>query len=207
MNQFQRQAFFIVSFFFLLFSDAVFAQSALLFQIPSSSNQIAAAQTMGDDKLVGEYVRSDNQIKHAIMKSFQAEFGYCPVYFFNASDYEQVKNKELDAVTFYAKDGKEVTIPSSIEDYRIANISFYPKETFEVKDAQTGETNIREGAENHFGTGIIIYNKNYKPIAGKMRFTPCKIFKRGSIFNKKNRYYDFKGAGTLNKRLAKYGWD
>lgn len=206
MNNFQRLFSLVLFCMTFLMSQESVAQKALLFQIPSSAGQIEAAQSAGDDKTVAIYKRSDNQIENAIMRSFKAEFGYCPVYFFHGSDFDKVKNKELSEVQFYAKDGSKVMIPKDLKDYRIANISFYPKITYQVKDGMTGETVAQEETQNFYGKGIILYNKNFEPLIGKLRFTPCKIYKRGSLFNKNKRYYDFKGAGTLNKRLQKFGW-
>lgn len=206
MNNFQRSFLISILSIALFLSQDVAAQTAILFQIPSSAGQIEAAQSAGDEKTVAIYKRSDSQIENAIMRSFKAEFGYCPVYFFNASDYEKVKNKELSEVQFYAKDGTTVMIPKDLKGYSIANISFYPKITYDVKDGMTGETIAQEEPQNFYGKGIILYDQDFVPVLGKLRFTPCKIYKRGSLFNKKKRYYDFKGAGTLNKRLKKFGW-
>ncbi len=187
-----------------IFFSNVKAQKAILFQIPSSSAQIKYETSRGNDKAVAQYKRSDNQIKHAIYRNFKEFFTYCPVYFFSSSDYEHVKNHKLQAVTFYNNLGKEVSLPTQLSDYKVANISFYPKVTKEITK-EDGSVVLEESSEDHFGIGIIMNDTTFNPVLGKLRFTPCKIFKRGSIFNRSKRYYEFRGAQSLNRKLLKHG--
>ena len=185
-----------------LLSSSLFAQQAILFQIPSSSSQIKYAESQGDQKSVAHYKRSDNQIKKAIFKNFKGYFNFCPVYFFKSANYDDVKKGDLKSVQFYNDKGEEVSVPAGLKDYQVANISFFPKVLNKV--VKDGVEVFEEAPEDHFGIGIIINNIKFVPIMGKMRFTPCKIFKRGSIFNRKKRYYEFRGAESLNRKLFKH---
>ncbi len=202
MNSLNRILFFTI---FLIATTGLQsqAQKAILFQYPSSSTQIKIAQERGDAKTVAFYKRSDNQIKHAIIKNFRQEFDYAPVYFFSSDDYYKVKAKDYDNVAFVDNKMNPVVFPEDILDYNIATIGFFPKELTEVEDK--GEEVLEEGVENHFGRGIILKNVDLTPVKGKLRFTPCKIGKKGNIFVRKKRYYVFKGAGSLNLRLLKFG--
>lgn len=193
----------IVVLFNGLFSFSAIGQETILFQIPNSTAQIEYAQSTGDEKSVAEFKRSDKQIMVAIYRNFKAHFNFCPVYFFNSKDFEKVKNKNLSAVTFYNNKGEEVKLTNELKNYQIANISFFPKVV--NKEVDNGVEVLKESAEDHFGRGIIMNSSNFNPVLGKMRFTPCKIFKRGSIFNKKKRYYEFRGAEALNRKLHRHG--
>lgn len=193
-------------FFMLHVSNTGFSQSAILFQIPSSTNQINVAESSGDTEMAAVYKRSDNQIRTAIMRNFKAEFTYCPVYFFSIDDYDKVKSQNLSEVEFYDLNGKKTKIPEDVTDYKLANISFFPKALFETKDNISGQKILSEEVDNRYGKGIILYDKNFEPLNGKLRFTPCKVFKRGSIFKRNKRYYDFRGAYSLQRKLKKHGW-
>jgi hypothetical protein len=187
----------------MAFSQKVTAQDVILFQYPTSSAQIAAAKKAGDQKTVDVYKRSDNQIKNAILKGFRNEFTFCPVYFFSSDDYEEVKNKKWDKVKFVDHNLSPVQLGNDIQNYQLANISFFPRELNKVVKDQTEI--FEEEPENRFGIGIILNTPEFEPVLGKLRFTPCKIAKRGSIFTPKKRYYVFNGAASFNKKLSKFG--
>jgi len=197
---------YLLGFFLILalaFSQKVTAQDVILFQYPTSSAQIAAAQKEDNQKTIDVYKRSDNQIKNAILKGFRNEFSYCAVYFFSSDDYEAVKNKNWNAVNFIDHNRAAVKFSDSIEDYKLANISFFPRELSKV--VNNGEEVYEEATEDRFGIGIILNTPDFKPVKGKLRFTPCKITKRGNIFTPKKRYYVFNGAASFNKKLERFG--
>lgn len=187
-----------------LFTKVSTGQDAILVQIPSSNVQIKAAEAAGDSDMVKMFKRSDSQIKNALIKDFRTNFSFCPVYFFEIKDVEAVKAKKFKQVTFYDNNVIATDEPEKIRDYYIANISFYPKETVEVAD--NNGTSVREetGVEDHFGLGIILRNQAYEPVKGKLRFTSCRIGKRGSVFNKAKRYYVFWGSNLFSRKLAKF---
>ncbi len=189
-----------ILFCILFSSEKLVAQKPILFQIPSSNAQIEAANTLGDTSLVEEYKRSDNQIKNAIYKDFRMYFEYGPVYFFQTKDAEDVQDGKLDKVSFEDNTGAPITLPQDLKEYYTANISFFPK--VYRKTEQSGETILEETPENHFGLGIILRDENYQPLMGKLRFTECKIAKRGPWLNRKKRYYVFKGCEALNRKMA-----
>jgi len=194
---------FLVFVFCTLRVSTTNAQDFILFQLPSSTSQIKAAETVGDAKAVVVFKRSDSQIKQAIIKSFQEDFTYCTVYFFSSDDYDKVKSKDFEKVSFYNKKSELTTLPKEMTNYQIANISFFPKELTKVE--KNGEEVYEQGVEDHFGKGIILNDKAFKPVKGKLRFTPCKITRRGSILNPRKRYYVFKGVESFNSRLLKFG--
>ncbi len=185
------------------FSNQSNAQELILFQIPSSAPQIKIAAKAGDTKSVALYKRSDNQIKTAIIKSFYNEFDYCPVFFFMTEDYDAVLAKEFDKVTFYNHAGKQALLPADLKDYKIANIRFFPKELNST--TVDGKEVYQETTEDRFGKGIILNNDQFEPVKGRLRFTPCKIMKRGSFLSPKNRYYVFRGVGAFNRKVHKIG--
>ena len=192
-------------FFFLsliIYGLNAHAQEVLLFQMPSSDAQIEAAQSVNDMDAVKLYQRSDNQIKHAIAKDFRTNFTFCPIYFFHSKDLEKVENKNFSNVVFYDNNLNETSVPNA-ESYHIANISLFPKQT-ELVEKMNGEKVLEQTAESHFGLGIILRTMDYEAVDGKLRFTPCKIGKRGNIFNKKKRYYVFTGGYAFNRKMMKF---
>ncbi len=174
----------------------------MLFQLPSSMSQIEAAEAHGDTSAANQFRKSDMQIKHAILRDFKENYQYDSVYFFESADVDKLKNGKLDELLLLNLDGQQIQTPKKLQDYWIANVSFYPKEFIQVE--KNGQTVEEETTEQHFGLGIILRNPNYAAVKGKLRFTPCKIAKRGSLFNKKKRYYVFWGAKPFNEKMVKF---
>jgi hypothetical protein len=185
---------------FLIFGQT--QDQIILFQIPSSSTQIEAAEQAGQHEVAKDFMRWDNQIKNAIFLDFSENYSFGPVYFFATEDADKIKKQDFSNVVFFNRSGENTQLPSNLGDYQIANISFYPKET--IVKSKDGKDIIEESPENHTGQGIILRNKNYEPVTGKLRFTPCRIAKRGNIFKPKKRYYVFKGSSAFSDKLKKF---
>lgn len=181
-------------------------QYTVLVQVPSSRVQIEAALSVGDTKTADVFKRADQQIKTALIKDFRTNYAAGAVYFFEPEDAEHVINKRFDKVTFWDINKKEVPFTAPDNDtFYIANISFYPRETEVV--SESGEEVVREQSdvESHLGLGIILRTADYEPVSGKLRFTACRIGKRGNIFDKSKRYYVFWGSAAFSRKLLKHG--
>ncbi len=73
---------------------------ALLVRMHTRGNSITALRKSGKDKMADELEAHQREYNHGIIKAFDAEFNFCPVYFFYSNHSESVMNEQFDDVVF-----------------------------------------------------------------------------------------------------------
>jgi hypothetical protein len=192
--------------------EKYFKPNVILFMLNKSTNKIEALKKRALFTDIKDVEQIDNDINMSIIKDFSKKFKYCPVYFFYSDQYDLVKAKDWENVTFY--DYEHLTSNKKIEihalgNYYIAEVNYPPVQKYEeVKPSVTMMNGTENGGgENEFANshdyGIVLYNENFEAVSGKLMFTNISLTKHGSLLKGKNRKYVFKGSEKLRYAFQK----
>lgn len=183
--------------------------TAILFMLHISTNKIEALQKRGLTDDVKDVIETDHEINNSIVRDFEKNFKYCPVYFFYDTQLNFVQLKQWDKVNFFDfehyKSNKKIEI-SGISDYIIAEVNYPPLTEFPTVDEKgkviKPEYTVEYAAARDYG--IICYDENYKLLRNKLQYNNISLRRIGNMFDKKSLYYRFVGALAFEERLKKY---
>jgi len=209
--------------FFLVLHTVTFAQISTKLQHPKpnvilvllneSTNKIEALQKRGLGDKIAEVKTADKQINTSIVNDFKHYFDFCLVYFFYNKDYDAVKRKEWDKVTFY--DTEHTSSPKKISLntlglYYIAEVGFPPIVNVALIDEKNPPLKESDGFDGSEGYAtrrdycLLLYDDQFKMLEGKLGLTNISLRRVGNIFKQSSLEYRFVGADFFNRKLQKY---
>ena len=209
----------LLSFFLLLTAFCGYAQNksigelpppkpkAILLMLHLSTNKIEALHKRHMESEIPEVIEGDEETNKAIMKDFAARFTFCPVYFFYDTCYELAKQKRWTEIVFYDYESltmKKKIGTNSFADYWFAEVGYptpgdqLPPDST-VSEAMMDRTRGDEDAVSTRRNGVNLYNENFKPLNGKLRFTEVTMRRKGPIMGEKKMIFD--GGERLQFKL------
>jgi hypothetical protein len=141
------------------------APSAVLFQLRTEHNRIAALQKTGYSRELEE-VKNDAAIVTERLKSdFHDNFTLCPVYYYNDVNVDSIKNRKFKGIITY-EDGTPVA-DSAIA--RLGNnyvIAYYGYPVFQIKKGKTLTDTAKYTYDPEPGgeKGLVILNGNFQQL-------------------------------------------
>ena len=187
--------------------------NVILVLLNESTNKIEALQKRGMSDKIDEVKTADKQIHTSIVNDFKYNFDFCLVYFFYNKDYEAVKRKDWDNVTFY--DTEHTNSPKKVSmttfgHYYIAEVGFPPIGNLVTLDQNNPPIKESDGFEGPEGYAtrrdysLLLYDDLFKILEGKLGLTNISLRRVGNIFKPSTLEYRFIGAEVFNRKLQKY---
>ena len=138
--------------------------SVVLVQLPSERNRIEALKKQHEERLLAE-VRMDAVCERtAMIRDFQANFTYCPVYYFMDTNATLIKKRVFTGVLMNADGTPATNIPLSpgSTGYVIAYYGYLAP----VYQHQSMEDSMRDrlNVEPPFGRGLVILNDKFQEL-------------------------------------------
>ncbi len=196
---------FLILFLLSSITSTVVAQNidrpdVIFFRLPDMQSKISRAERQGRDKEVKNLERIVLGYRNAIISDFRKNFTFCDVYFFNESDLKQFTSGDWSQISFWGKQGQKVEFDKP-ENYLVANFGIKPPVYTRSAD---GKSWVNDNVQSRAEDGIVLRDKNIKPLRNKLVFTNAALNKKGVGFLKpKSTYYVFMGAFQLELKLNK----
>lgn len=149
----------------------------------------------------------DKDLNEAIMSDFSKNFKFCTVYFFYSEDFDHVKAKNWDLVTFMSSPEMDKTSISSkinnAKTYFIGEVNYPPIAQYKILNGK--ETKPESAADAGYANtndpyGITLYYDNFVLLQSKLVYTNSDIRK----VSRKPKKIKFFGAEKLSTKLNKY---
>ena len=158
-------------------------------------------------------MEEDRQTNYSIISDFKNNFSYCPVYYFYSTNYDAVKNKEWNEISFF--DAEHLDSPKQIEmnslgNYYIVEVNYPPAPVYEKIEDPNKPLRLdfysvtTPSYANARDYSLIMYQDDFTLIKGKMAVTNISLRKVGSIFKPEGRKYRFIGAEDFQHKINKY---
>jgi|LakMenEpi03Aug12_release.lakeMendotaPanAssembly.Ray.scaffolds.fasta_scaffold247107_2 hypothetical protein len=213
--------FFSILLLFICSSSLIVAQTSdptyykpnlILVMMNESSTKIEAYERRDMKEEVAKIKLSDQQTNLSIVRNFEKNFTFCPVYYFYSHDYDNVKARKWEDVTFYDADlltTKKMIEVASLGNYFIAEVNYPPITDYEVIDpSKAGRKNdYLNGTEDYAGTRdycLLLYDDQFNLLKGKLGVTNISLRRTGNVFKPSTLQYQFSGADRLDDKLKKY---
>ncbi len=188
-----------------------FKPNVLLVMLNESITKIESYERRDMKEEVAKIKLSDEQTNLSIVRNFKKSFSFCPVYYFYSHDYDNVKVRKWEDITFYDADlltsKKMIEVPS-LGNYFIAEVNYPPITDYEVIDPADGrrKNDYMNGDENFAGSRdycLLVYDEQFKLLNGKLGVTNISLRRIGNIFKPSTLEYQFSGADKLNDAIAR----
>ncbi|MEZ5047365.1 MAG: hypothetical protein R2831_10280 [Chitinophagaceae bacterium] len=163
-------------------------------------------------KDIQEVLDSDQEINISLMNDFKQNFKFCPVYFFDGIQYDDVLKKNWEAVPFY--DYEHLTQAKVLgitpQNYYIAEIAYpplVPYDTLNNKIKTPYYTSLSSNDQSYTNSrdyGIVLYDDNNELLLRPLTYNNISLQRKGNYFKKGGMQYVFSGSDRFQKKLEKY---
>ncbi len=159
---------------------------AILVQLKSEKNKIAAMTKAHDTKNL-ELVKKDAiKIKNAMINDFKDHITYCPVYFYMDTNVDKVKAGNLDGVLFTANNTLVPASANGLQDNKYIIVFYgYPITQSHKTKVVPDSVAAQPQTEAPNGKGLIINNPKMEQISYLYKFD----YENWTVRSKQNRKY------------------
>ena len=201
-----------------MISSMVYAQKsndgklpyAVLVQLKSEKNRIAALIMAHDKKNLIRVQKDASRVKKAMINDFKDHFTYCPVYFYMDSNADKVIAGDLDGILFTADSSPVPPNAMGLQDKKYIIVFYgYPITQSHIKKVVPDSVAKQPQTEAPNGKGLVINNSKMEQISYLYKFgyenflfKPMRNRNYIAVSKKFDMEY-FPTAGVLDTKLYK----
>jgi hypothetical protein len=176
---------------------------ALLVRLKTNSNTISKLKAAGNIDLATQVERETQLMNKNIIRSYTAEFKFCPVYFFYSDYSDSVKQKKLDRIFIDTNLVIDPTIICNSQFYLIAEQGFIYESSLGIV-SESNASSAKERGSPTKEVAIVVKNRYFiqlhKPFPYFQKGYSLKKHYSGYVkkFNKSLEQFYLKNKGYSN---------